>query len=248
MRNLRILLVDDEPPILNGLQHHVPWNELAYEVVAASTTAREALSVLRDRPVDVILSDIRMPGLDGLELCRIARHEYPDLFVIFLTAHRDFDFAQRAVELGAWRFLLKPTDFSRLYLTLKELRRFRCTQQNAHNESHRGNTQMADSIIQWVEGHIQEASLQRAAAEVGLNPQYVSRRFFDQTGVHFSELVQRTRMEYAARLLRNSKYRTYEISRIVGYSSPKNFTRRFRDYFGRTPSAFRNSVSAGNGT
>lgn len=247
MRKLRIILVDDEAPIVHGLQHHVPWAGLGYEVVATCASAQCALAVLRDRPVDVVLSDIRMPGLDGLELCRIARTEFPDLTVLFLTAYRDFELAQRAVELGAWRFLVKPTNFAALYATLEELH---CEKKGALDrvEHRSAATDMAHAIVEWVEAHFHEASLDRVAAVVGRNPQYISRRFHEQTGMHFSELVQNVRMEHAARLLTNSKYRTYEISRIVGYSSPKNFTRRFRDHYGRTPSEFRRSGTSTNGS
>ena len=241
MADLRILLVDDEPPIVHGLRDHVPWKELGFEVAAACTDGRAALSILRDQPVDVILSDIRMPNLDGLELCRIARSEFPDLVVILLTAHKDFEYARRAVEIGAWRYLLKPTNFPQLYATLEELR---CTaRENAAEDRLTGG--LAERVTAWVESHFQEATLERAAAVVGLNPHYVSRRFSELTGEHFSELVQRTRMEHAARLLRGSRYRTYEISRIVGYTSPKNFTRRFREFYGTSPSVFRRSDASG---
>ncbi len=240
MGDLRVLLVDDEPPILHGLRHHVPWRELGFEVVATCTDGNAALSILRDRPVDVVLSDIRMPNLDGLELCRIARGEFPDLVVILLTAFKDFEYARRAVEIGAWRYLLKPTNFPALYAALEELH---CaSRENASSDRFAGG--LAERVTAWVESHFQEATLERAAAAVGLNPQYVSRRFSELTGDHFSELVQRTRMKHAARLLRGSRYRTYEISRIVGYSSPKNFTRRFREFYGTSPSAFRRSEAS----
>jgi YesN/AraC family two-component response regulator len=199
------------------------------------------MSILRERPVDVILSDIRMPGMDGLEFCRIARAEFPDLVVIFLTAHRDFEYATRAVELGAWRFLVKPTNFAILYATLEELR---CSLRPSCSGDRCESTEQPDlarRVVEWVESHFQEASLERAAAVVDLNPQYLSRRYHEITGEHFSELVQRTRMEHAARLLTNSRFRTYEISSIVGYSSPKNFTRRFRDYYGVPPAQYRAS-------
>ncbi len=236
MRSIRVLLVDDEPPILHGLETHVPWRQLGFEVCATCTNGTDALSVLRAQPIDVVLSDIRMPGLDGLELCHIARTEFPDLVVLFLTAYRDFEFAQRAVSLGAWQFLLKPTNFETLYATLFELRR---TLAARDEEGGSEPSDLAETISEWVRGHFNEASLERVADFVDLNPQYVSRRYFELTGTHFSELVQKVRMEHAARLLRTSRYRTYEISRIVGYSTPKNFARRFREYYGVSPSEYR---------
>jgi two-component system, response regulator YesN len=241
MGTLRIILVDDEPPILHGLQTHVPWRDLGYEVVGTCGSASCAMSILRERPVDVILSDIRMPGMDGLEFCRVARAEFPELVVLFLTAHRDFEYATRAVELGAWRFLVKPTNFAVLYATLEELRCSRKSSCSGENCTSPEQPDLAQRVADWVESHFQEASLERAAAVVGLNPQYLSRRYHEITGEHFSDLVQRTRMEHAARLLSNSRFRTYEISSIVGYTSPKNFTRRFREYHGVPPAQFRKS-------
>jgi YesN/AraC family two-component response regulator len=71
-----------------------------------------------------------------------------------------------------------------------------------------------------------------------MNPQYVSRLFRERTGENFHTLLARTRMEKAARLLRDGGYRAYEISGMVGYSNQKNFTRAFKQYFGAAPLAF----------
>ncbi len=239
MKRHRIVLVDDEEPILLGLKNHVPWNDLGYEVAATCSSASQALAVIRDQSVDVVLTDIRMPGMDGLEFCRVARREYPRLTVILLSAWQDFEYARRAMEHGAWRYLLKPTNHGRLHATLEELRVVLDGEAGEGQSAGADSPQLVETVRQWVESHLQHASLEGAAEEVGLNPQYLSRRYRELAGQGFSELVQQLRMERAAQLLIGSRYRTYEISSIVGYSNPRNFNRRFREYWGCTPGAYR---------
>ena len=239
----QVLILDDEPPIVQGLKSHVPWAQLGYEVVAGCTSPTVAIDLIRSRQVDVVLSDIRMPGMDGLTFCRTIKAEFPEIIVIFLSAYKDFEYAQKAVEIGAWRYLLKPTDHTKLYTAFEELHqvldRRRATTDSSTQQDLQGRV---EEIHQWVESHIHDASLEAAAGAIGLNPQYLSRRYKELTGKGFGEMVQRIRMEKAAHLLTKSRYKTYEISSIVGYSNPKNFSRRFRETYGCAPSEYRHSA------
>ncbi|HUZ16759.1 MAG TPA: helix-turn-helix domain-containing protein, partial [Spirochaetia bacterium] len=114
-------------------------------------------------------------------------------------------------------------------------------------ESDSGTKQQAviSRIRRYVERDYARATLQRAAAIVQKNPQYVSRLFKQVTGTNFNEYLSRVRMEKAAQLITDVDYLTYQVSEIVGYSNPKNFTRTFRKHFGVSPRDFRRGSSAG---
>lgn len=102
------LIVDDEPIIREGMRDHIPWEELGFRFVAACGNGNEALEVLERTPVDVVLTDICMPFMDGLALARHIRNQYPATKVILLTGYDEFDYAHQALKLGVDDYILKP--------------------------------------------------------------------------------------------------------------------------------------------
>lgn len=103
----QLLIVDDEYEIRNGLSRYFPWNEAGFQVAGQVGCGKDALAFLRTKPVDLVLCDIMMPGMSGLELAERIRIEFPEVRVCFLTAHKDFSFARRAISLNAVEYILK---------------------------------------------------------------------------------------------------------------------------------------------
>ncbi|TCL61777.1 AraC family two component transcriptional regulator [Hydrogenispora ethanolica] len=106
----KILIVDDEALIRNGIAQAVPWRELAIDEVRTAAGGAEALALMDSWRPDVVLTDIRMPGLDGLELLDRVRQLNPEAKVVILSGFDDFAYAQAALKLGAFDYLLKTSD------------------------------------------------------------------------------------------------------------------------------------------
>ncbi|GBG10568.1 DNA-binding response regulator [Paenibacillus agaridevorans] len=106
-----ILIVDDEPIVRNGLRNF-DWETYGFECVGACENGREALDWLSRNAADVVLTDIKMPGIDGVELSGLIRERYPDLLVILLTGYNEFAYAQQAIKTGVFDYLLKPAEDS----------------------------------------------------------------------------------------------------------------------------------------
>ena len=113
---LTVLVVDDEKNTREGLGRALRRD---YEVVLAES-ADAAIQTLGERPVDVMLSDVRMPGMDGLGLLREARRLHPDLVVIMLTAYGSVETAVEAMKVGAADFLTKPVNLDHLDITISK--------------------------------------------------------------------------------------------------------------------------------
>lgn len=109
-----LLIVDDEWLIREGLQKTVPWNDWGIEVAGAAKNGFEALNRLEEIPIDILLTDIRMPKMNGIELIEICKQKYPMMKIVLLSGHDEFSYAQKALRLGISDFLLKPTDFNEL--------------------------------------------------------------------------------------------------------------------------------------
>lgn len=104
-----ILIVDDEPIVRNGLQSF-DWETYGFACVGACGNGREALAWLSRNAADVVLTDIKMPGIDGVELSGLIRERYPDMLVILLTGYNEFAYAQQAIKTGVFDYLLKPAE------------------------------------------------------------------------------------------------------------------------------------------
>lgn len=105
-----ILLVDDETYVTESLAATIPWKELGVEGVYQAASAAEALDLMEEQRIDILVTDIRMPEKSGLELIEQAKDKWPGLKTVLLTGYSDFEYAQRALKLQACDYLLKPVD------------------------------------------------------------------------------------------------------------------------------------------
>ena len=105
-----ILLVDDERLELDTLQNFVPWSEMGFEIAGTAKNGKEALAKIGDLLPDVVITDVKMPIMDGIEFAAIARGLLPHLKIVFLSGHDDFLFVKSALHVEAMGYLLKPLD------------------------------------------------------------------------------------------------------------------------------------------
>lgn len=119
----RILLVDDEALIREAVSENVAWGKYGYELVGSCENGKEALDFIAQNPVDVVLTDICMPYLDGMELSERLSEQYPDIKVIILSGYDEFEYAKKAIKFGVKEYLLKPitaVEMGETLLALKE--------------------------------------------------------------------------------------------------------------------------------
>ena len=111
---MNILIVDDQISVINGLMTGVNFKKLGYNHVASASSADDALRLMEQEPIDVLMSDIEMPGKDGLELNAIVREKYPDVLRILLTSHAIFSYAQEGLKLGCFDYLVQPVPYAKI--------------------------------------------------------------------------------------------------------------------------------------
>jgi len=104
---IKVLVVDDDKLVRKGLVSAMPWSAFDMEVIGEANNGKSALEMLETHNVDLLLTDLAMPVMSGLELMRIARERYPELFVVVLTMHQDFEYIQEALRLGALDYIAK---------------------------------------------------------------------------------------------------------------------------------------------
>lgn len=119
---LRVLIVEDEPLMQDGLKNMVHWEDYGYEMPMAASNGIEALELMKREKYDLIITDIRMPFLSGIELLKIVHQQYPDIFMIILSGYGEFEYAQNAIKLGASGYLLKPLQKTELVELLQKVK------------------------------------------------------------------------------------------------------------------------------
>lgn len=119
---MKVLIVDDEKIICDGLRAMVPWEVCGFEMPDIAPNGTVALEKMSQIPYDILITDVRMPNMDGLTLCQHVNAHYPSCKIIILSGYSDFEYAQKAIEFGVRRYLLKPVDENKLEAILRELR------------------------------------------------------------------------------------------------------------------------------
>lgn len=117
----KVLLVDDERIILEGISTLIQWNDFDAQLIGTARNGIEALQFIKEQQPDIVISDIRMPGMDGLQLVEAARELYPELAFIMLSGFDDFHYARKAMQFGVKHYLLKPCNENLIIDALKEV-------------------------------------------------------------------------------------------------------------------------------
>lgn len=245
----QVIIVDDEAKIRNGLAELFPWSQLGFEIAGCFSNGKAAYDFTLANHVDLVLSDIRMPIMDGLELSEKLL-EKKNIKIIFFSGYQDFEYVRRALRTGAADYLLKPVKYDDLVDCLTRVRERLNSETNAAADREEENLSYYEKIISLVKNYLdtdyQNATLEHAARLVNLSPNYLSRIMKEHSDVSFSDYLLKTRMENAARMLKDIGYKQYEIAYRVGYDNPKNFSRAFHQYFQMTPSQYRKSNGTGH--
>ena len=118
----RLIIADDEENIRNGMAHSLPWREWGYEVVALCASGQEVLDQMESARPDVVLSDIRMPGMDGVELMQRLSRDYPQVKIVILSGYSDFKYLNMSIRNYVAEYLLKPTDVDDFEETFRRLK------------------------------------------------------------------------------------------------------------------------------
>lgn len=225
-----IVVVEDEFKIRHGLLQLIEKLEMECRVTGEAENGYEGLKMIRDLLPDVVITDIRMPKMDGLEMIENVRKLNIDTKFIILSGYAEFDYARKGLRLGVYEYLLKPVTIS----AVKDLL-YRLTSREAE-EVKPGNAQYSKVIHDMIgtidKNYGQRLGLDVFADKYHLTPEYISSIFTKETGTNFSNYIKAVRMEKAKELLLHSNMKIYDVALQVGYPDQKYFSKVFKEYTG----------------
>jgi two-component system response regulator YesN len=236
----RLLIADDDPMFLHSLVGHIPWGELGVEIAGMATNGKEALALYRERRPELLLSDIRMPLMDGINLATAVREIQLDCQIIFMSVYADKEYLKMAIKLQAVDYIEKPVDREELIGAIVRAVKALCGRpMPSAGDIWRFSRTVEDVIQYLLDNFQQELTIEFLAGQVYLSPNYLSNLFKKETGKTILQFLTEIRIGKSKELLANSYESVQEIAGRVGYSDSRHFSKIFRKAVGKTPTAFR---------
>lgn len=253
MYDKTILIVDDEPRTREGIKRMLDkWAEGKHHTITAANGI-EALEMIEKQKVHILLTDIRMPGISGLQIMEKLKEKGDSPVIIVISAYPEFEYAQKAIGFGVIHYLLKPISKSQLIKVIEEAIQIAEKKEradviekivddklvNAFDKNNNAREPIREAI-HFIDQHLKdELSLKDVAEYVHLNPSYFSVLFKEQVNLTFSEYITRRRMQRAKELLITTNLTISEVAEESGYKTTKYFIKLFKEMEGTTPNVYR---------
>ena len=143
---INVLIVDDEYSIREGIKNNISWAEYGLRVCGTAASGFEALELVDKEMPEIIILDIRLSDMDGLEVLEVVKEKYPHIKVILISGHDDFEYAQKAIELDAFSYILKPIDDKKLLAKIIDAKKIIEDQFNKIKSDENLNKQLKKNI------------------------------------------------------------------------------------------------------
>ena len=232
----KVILADDETWVAIGLRKLIEKSRLPFQVVAEAANGIQALEEVIDKKPDILITDIRMPGMDGLELLRMIRRAGMDVKVIFVSGYAEFEYARKAIRMGAFDYLLKPVEPDALTEALGRARREIEAGQQENEEVTSTITCIVREIQEKYTGNL---TLTGLAQKYNISASHLSSQLKEELGMSFSEYIADRRVQLARELLADERLSINEIAERVGYKDYFYFIKVFKKVTGISPSKYR---------
>lgn len=234
-----LLVVDDEKWIRKGVIAKLNKSHLNFGNIYEASDGSEAIKVIEENNPNIVITDIIMPKLDGLELIEYANKLEFDISFIIISGYSEFSYAQRAINLGAKGYILKPITQEKLVSIVEKVIQ---DERDAEIREHKNyELDMVTKVKRYIiDNYSENITVKGIAEHFSINPNYLSSLFSKETGETITKFINRMRIEEACKILRRSDEPIYNIAFKVGYKDNQYFHRVFKKLKGKIPLDYRN--------
>jgi two-component system response regulator YesN len=231
-----LLIADDEPWIVTGIRTLVERSFPEEFDIRCAANGRQAMELCRETFFDVLIIDVKMPKMGGLELVEYLRREGDRMHVIFISGYDEFALVHQALMLRSMDYLLKPIDEEKMVASLR-----RCLGWGEEQAVELTcDNRCVAAALEYVKKHYATGlTLEEVARHCAVSPEHLSRLFRKETGMNYMQVVTALRIDKAKRLLRSTTDKVYEIGFSVGYGDYRHFTKVFKQIEGMSPVEYR---------
>lgn len=239
----KVVAADDESYVIEALQKLINWRKMNCELLAVVKDGHELINKIEEFEPDIVITDIRMPETNGIEVCRYLYERYPEIQKIILTAYSDFVYAKAAIKYNVCEYVLKVSLIEELpQAIMKATEQLDLLMQRIKNDELLELKPL--SIVQQIDRYIAEnyqkkITLDDIAEKLHVNSSYLSRVYKLRSGKNLFDAIINLRIEAAKDYLLHTELRTYEVSQLVGVEDASYFSKMFKKITGLTPKDFR---------
>ncbi|WP_026493766.1 response regulator transcription factor [Butyrivibrio sp. XPD2002] len=249
----RVLIAEDEDIIRKGIAYTMDWVSMGCTIIGEACNGKEGIEKIKEFQPDIVLTDIMMPVVDGIEMIKQGQ-ELGDFKAIIMTSYADFEYAKQAIELGVSAYLMKPVDEEELKKSIektiteiekdRQLRQLNDKMKTADDidtlfiKSEKDNDYVQRILMETKERYADKISIETFSEELGVSGSYLSRKFKEATGQTYLDFLNKYRIQKAVKLLETGTYKVYEVSEMTGFSDYKYFSTVFKKYTDSSPSDF----------
>ncbi|MHB8062773.1 MAG: response regulator transcription factor [Ruminiclostridium sp.] len=252
---MNILIVDDEEQIREGLANTINWSAYSINKTFTAENAWKALDIVKTNFISLIITDIKMPGMMGIEFIQKAASIDENIKFIVISSYDNFDYVRAALKLKVIDYLIKPVNISELiqlvcknitYTPEKQVVHIAdqnyVHEENIYENLHE-NTEIYSLLVKrcmvYVDKHFYDTvTLGDLAEAMERNPSYISHIFKSETGKTLTEYLNELRIKRAIQLMNSSNLLLYEIATMVGFESYRNFINMFKKSTGKIPTQY----------
>lgn len=242
---LKVLVVDDETVVRRGIVLGVDWAAMGCVVVGEAANGLEGIQAVERYKPNLIITDVRMPKMDGIEMIRELRCRGCEAHAILLTAYSDFEYVRSALQLGADDYLLKPFRDQELAAAVERVR------QKVQERWEKGNdielplikgdkSKYVLKALEYISAHYADSgiSITTIANHLGVSEGHLSHVFKKETNYTVVGYLTQYRIHMATKLLRDRNHKVYEVAELVGYKDVAYFGSTFKKLTGVSPSEY----------
>ena len=246
----RVVVVEDETMARKGIILTIDWSALDCVIVGEAANGEEGAELVKRLSPDLVVTDVKMPRMDGVEMITKLRAEGCQARFIILTAYSDFKYAQSALRLGVSDYLLKPLKDGELEAAVRHIQGLRDARENQTDASadapvlrlspvKNTKNKYVEQAVQLIREHYREdINISTVAGKLEISEGYLCRVFKKETDYTFTNYLTWYRMKKAMTLLKDCRVKVYEVAEQVGYSDTAYFSAQFKKMTGISPSEY----------
>lgn len=236
-----VLIVEDEMRTRQGLKNLINRMKLGCMVIGDAENGLEGLKMIQDLNPDIVITDIQMPKMNGLQMIRQAKEIGADAVFVILSGYAEFEYARQGIYLGVQEYLLKPVTIT---LVKELLEKLSADDRDEQKESGQNYLPLIREVVEEIEQNYgRPLELNYFAEKFRVTPEYISNLFAKETGMPFSSFKKHVRMEKAKELIMQTNMKIYEVACAVGYPDQKYFSKVFKEYTGVSAKQYALDVS-----
>lgn len=250
----QVYIVDDAVLTRKALALTVPWDQWDCVVVGTGENGEKALEEISRLLPDIVITDIRMACMNGLELIDKCRNANLNIQFIIISGYNEFEYAQKAMKLEVLDYILKPIDDEELHQAIiKAIRRLEESSEKRRNDQENGtgdwklrinydeknlNAYLRQALEYVQEKYNQDLSVRIIAGFLNISESYLAKLFKVELNLTFLEYLTRVRIRKAVELMKDKNMPIYEIAERVGYKDYRHFSTIFKKYMGVGPKEY----------